>query len=545
VSQPTIPIANTVEDVRINPIGLVVLQIAKIFPQEVVHRVYNSYFRGDASDYGVIADFLRGNVPFVKKLDSKDATLIAALSFVHDRFKPPRNYRPVHFADLRFYPWELSTSVEEPLVSDPTLVLLVKDAYRHYLTRNERMSKSQLYNAAFMINRTHVHNIKETPNSAKAKIAFFITTAHARSHLTKVTDEAKIRMVFGVPWLFLMVELMLLWPLMNWFRKGFTPIAWTYEIMNGGMHKINTMTQPNDLYICLDWKQFDKRAQYDLIDKIYDMWKGWMNFSGYMPTQSYPDRQVKYSDAKFKQRILRLWSWMSAYLKHMHIRLPDGSIWSKKFAGIASGMLQTQILDSFINLLMLITCLITLKVPLPEFSLVLGDDSLLIIRNFGTQDPPSLLTAIATIAFRLFGAIVNVDKSIITNDPNQIVFLAYQNRNGTPHRNVEELLAKFVHPERSWSSAKVKARALGFAYANCGVNERIHLVCKQTFDALSHVEIEESGSPFLRYYREFVDEYNPSVFPERQHLLDKLFIEKDRSKLDATFWPNWFFLDEY
>jgi hypothetical protein len=545
ITPPTKAVASTSEDIVVNPIGIVIVKMSSRFPNEIIHRVLHSYFRGDASDIGVIQDFLRGNVKFVKKIKNDYEPFAIALQFVEEKFRPPQKYHPIHFADLRAYPWELSTSSEEPLVSDPLLVQAVKQAYAANLLPNERLSKANIYNAAFGYNRNYVHTIKSDPKAGKNKVHFYPTTAHARSHLTKITDESKIRMVFGVPWLFLMIELMLLWPLFNWFRKGLTPIAWTYEIMNGGMNKINSLTLPNDLYLCLDWKQFDKRVMYDLIDKIHKMWSSWMDMTDYVHTVTYNEKQTKHSDAKFSRRIKSLWSWMSCYLKHMHIQLPDGSVWTKQFAGIASGMLQTQVLDSFINLLMLITILVALKVPLPSISLILGDDSLLIIRNFGSTDCQALLNAISHMGDNLFGAVVNTTKSIITNDPNKIVFLAYKNNNGIPTRDVEELLAKFVHPERKWDNAKVKARALGFAYANCGVDLRVHETCRDVFNSFPNLTLRESGSPFLRYYREYVSSYDTDRFPTRDELLQKLHQPCDRSRLDERYWPSWFFTSEY
>lgn len=546
VGKPTITLTTSSEDNNVKPIGLVVLKISELYPQSFVNKVYSSYFRGDATDKGVISDFMRGNVPYIQRPIDSVSFIEVALTIVHDRFKPPRNFRPVHFADLRFYPWELSTSAEEPLISDPVLVKAVKDAHQRGDIPNTRMSKTVLYNAAFELNRAFVHNIKETPNPKRKKINFFPTKAHARSHLTPIEDEAKIRMVFGVPWLFLMVELMLLWPLFNWLRKGKTPIAWTYEIMNGGMNKINSLTQENDLYLCLDWKQFDKRVQYDIIDKIHDMWMSWMIMTeGYIPTSNYPDKQSKHDPKSFEIRIKRLWKWMNQYLKDMTIVLPDGSMWTKQFAGIASGMLQTQVLDSFVNLVMLITVLLYIKFPIPEIALVLGDDSLLMCRNMGSIDSSSLLNSVADASFKIFGAVINTSKSIITNDKSKITFLSYTNSNGTPTRDITELLAKFVHPERKWDSCKVKARALGFAYANCGVDERVHILCENVFNALHHVRINEAGSPFLRYYRETVGSYDTDVFPTRKSLLEKLFVPVDRKHLDERFWPSWFFLDEY
>jgi len=383
IQNPTTNVDDTSVDQTIPPIGFATKVIARYYPQDFVNRVYQGYHRGDASAYGVINDFLRGNVPLFKQPKQFSSVYAAGLKLVHDLFKPPKLFRPVHFADLRFYPWELSTSAEEPLVSDPLLIEAVKAAHKQGDLPNTRMSKNALYNAAFGYNRTYVHNIKEADpktDFSKTRTHFFDCTAHARSHLTPIEDPAKTRMVFGIPWLFLMVELMLLWPLMNWLRKGTTPIAWSYEIMTGGMRKLNQQTRDDDLYLCLDWSQFDKRTRYIFIDKIHAMWKSWMTKdSGYMPTVEYPSTTQPHGPRIFQQRINNLWNWMSAYLKGMDIKLPDDSKWRKLHSGVASGFMQTQILDSFINLLMLLTILIYLKVPLPEFQLVLGDDSVLII----------------------------------------------------------------------------------------------------------------------------------------------------------------------
>lgn len=58
--------------------------------------------------------------------------------------------------------------------------------------------------------------------------------AHARSHLVKADEPQKIRMVFGIPKLLLMVEAMFLWPLIVDLLKRDSPMLWEFETLKGG-----------------------------------------------------------------------------------------------------------------------------------------------------------------------------------------------------------------------------------------------------------------------------------------------------------------------
>ncbi|KAK9878756.1 hypothetical protein WA026_023736 [Henosepilachna vigintioctopunctata] len=114
--------------------------------------------------------------------------------------------------------------------------------------------------------------------------------AHARSHLGKADDPDKIGVVFGVPKLLLMVEAMFLWPLIRDLLERDGPMLWGFETLRGGWYATYNWfptKHPNcSTYLALDWKQFDKRAQFSIIDDIHAIIKTYIDFdNGYYPTK--------------------------------------------------------------------------------------------------------------------------------------------------------------------------------------------------------------------------------------------------------------------
>lgn len=87
---------------------------------------------------------------------------------------------------------------------------------------------------------------------------------------------------------------MFLWPLINDLMNRNGPMLWGFETFKGGWYAIYkwlSTTSPRDgTYLALDWKQFDKRAQFEVIDDIHQIIEDYIDFEdGYIPTYDYPD----------------------------------------------------------------------------------------------------------------------------------------------------------------------------------------------------------------------------------------------------------------
>ncbi|CAG9765738.1 unnamed protein product [Ceutorhynchus assimilis] len=251
-----------------------------------------SYTAEDA----LIADYKREEESKDKIIRDKHYT--KALAEVTKMFRPPIKYRPVSFPDLRYYPWTLPTSAEAPYTNDSYWKADVKKirSRKNKLTMEDFHFITYMYNEIFIHNRTNVHRIEDgIYTDIHGNDLKYHNQAHARSHFVKAEGDDKIRMVFGVPKLLIQVETMFLWPLVNDLVNRDGPMLWGYETLKGGWYKMyqymSDLPTPQT-YLALDWKQFDKRAEFGVIDDLHDI-ESYIDFeNGYMPTIDYPETYI-------------------------------------------------------------------------------------------------------------------------------------------------------------------------------------------------------------------------------------------------------------
>ncbi len=519
------------------PIRVVFAFLRIHFPAPWVEKISRSYRRSETSVERLLDDFFRLKLyhPVFRKEPGAyiAAKRLTAKLFNLDGF----SYRPVHFTDTRRYPWNLATSAEYPFAHDQELKKRVHVLAQAGLLPHHRLTKGNLYNMIYRITRTQVHQIKDgVLNTDNFHTEM---TAHARSHIVEVDAEDKIRMVYGVMMLYLIVELMLLWPLFQHIRVNNTPILWGYEIMCGGLYRLSHKFCPSLTYVMADWSAFDKTVPFNVIDDVHHMWrKCLIPDKGYIPTLNYPHTTTK------PRRINRLWNWMCWQAKYCPIRLPDGSLWRRCSRGVASGFMQTQVLDSFINTIMILTILLTMGVTLDfdgnDFIFVLGDDSLTGISET-IRDPQRFKEVFASHAYTLFGMTAKPEKTKITDSPNEIELLGYQFRNGLPVRNIDKLVASLLHPEHRQSASHLKARALGYAYAAVGMSRSLHMAMKGLFLRFKDETFKYWQSDTLKQIFEYTGTV-PEKFPSIEEVQSQLYRPTRPDVNDDVFWPSWWFL---
>jgi len=502
------------------------------YSKRYLTEVTTQYRRSKTTVDALIEDFMRLNLP--KEISTLDFDLDQISSSCCSKmFWKDNIFRIVAFPDTRYFPWELSTSVEEPFVSSTRLRKLVIKAYEAGKLPTSRMNKQNLFNVAYVANRTYVHQIK-TGNVGLNDLQFECK-AHARSHLVKKDKPDKIRLVYGIPWLVLMIEVMFFWPLMNFMRKGRTPILWGYETFTGGLYRLSRYYRPDLTYIMIDWKEFDKRSPFLLIDKFFKINMDHLNIEEYIPTYDYPNGRPKSTKA-----ITALYDWLLNYIKHCPIRLPNGALFKRMFASVPSGCLTTQILDSFINLYVLISVFTYLKISFDftnvpgeeDFVFVLGDDSIMGIRlNFAISD--DLMAAISDAALNLFGFVMNLTKSKVSKNTDEIEVLGYMNDNSFPKRDLDQLIATMMYPERWTSPGKLKARAIGMAYAACGRDIKFHQACHKLYERFKDADLDITGSEYLMYIGSIHPNLMKDSFPSFTTLAAML--DRTTYKLDDTW----------
>lgn len=512
-------------------------------------RIIHGYKRSSFSTQALLDDYQRGNVP--KHDVIKDWHYYRAIECTAKLFKPEHKYRPVSYPDLRYYPWPLNSSAEAPFSQSSTIRKLLQEQYDQGKIDSPRLTFHNLYNHIFIYNRQTIHRIKDgIYYDIHDRDSRYWNTAHARSHLVRSDEDDKIRMVYGVPKNLLQVEAMFLWPLINDLVSKDTrsPMLWGCETLKGGWYKLYNWFATEHpacrTFLAFDWKQFDKRAQFTVIDDIHDIMKSYINFDqGYIPTGEYPDTYTE------PARLHRLWNWMCDAIKHTPDLLPTGEIFQRQHAGIASGFFQTQLLDSMYNCIMMLTILSKMGFAIEKLAMKLqGDDSLIgMLELIPEQIHSTFMETFGDYAQQYFGAILNAKKSKMSNSLNGLPVLGFTNINSHPQRNEDELLASLLYPERNTDQPRLMARSIGMVWASCGISRKVYRVCEDVYKKFEAKGFSPnmSGLPDviksqnLLFARPTADEKLPTHFPsffETFRLLSQVSMRSRSQK--EKLWPT-------
>jgi hypothetical protein len=497
-------------------------------PPELADKVINGFRRSEGGDELAEQDFLRTDVP--QHHVKRDFHYRRALRVVERLFRPSRRLNPISFPDLRFYPWNLSVSAEAPYT--------VEKRWQEMLLRRQsegedidgKLTFHNLYNEIFEHNRILIHQIKDGHPNFWEKDGtpkpYWFNTLHARSHLVKATEEDKIRAVFGVPKLLLMAENMFIWNLQKEYlnRRIDSPMLWGFETFRGGWNKLWTKMSPKSIhtFLSMDWSGFDRFALFEVIDDIHTMWRSWFDFDQYEPTGAVNPAEgirLAYPASKASpERTQRLWDWMTHSVKHNPIRGFSGQLYQWQFNGIASGYQQTQLLDSFVNITMLLTCLSALGVNIEskDFAVfVQGDDGLTGFPEM-IADEDLFLVKLANEAKLRFNANLSPDKTTIGPTLSDVEVLSYRNVEGIAYRDEADLLARLLYPERSQSLEAAASSCIGIAQASMGCSPLVYTVCQDAFMFLTtQLGREPSIKWLVEYYR-----YRGGIPPTRESLTD-------------------------
>jgi len=456
--------------------------------------------RSDDSRDRLIADFQTFEQP--EHQAPRDKHYLRALKVTESLFKPKRTLHPIAFPDLRYYPWTKNVSAEAPYTHKARYARELRQMQADLLISDSSPTFHNLEDTIFRDNRTFIHQIKNGHpnfwNEDGTPKHYFWNTLHSRAHVVDKDDDDKIRAVFGVPKLLLMAENMFIWPLQAYYLNNKTtshPLLWGNEVMKGGWQKLYNQIYSKKFHtiLSLDWSEFDKRALHEVIDDVHIMWRSWFDFSSYEPTNYYPNASPSQDGS-----IDKLWQWMTDSIKHNPILQPDGKLYQWTRNGIASGFQQTQLLDSFVNTIMLLTTLSAAGVNIESRSFwikVQGDDSLIAIpeRMFqihGTQ----FLDILAATSARYFNAKLSTQKSFISDDLNGQYVLGYFNRHGIPFRFDDDLLAHLFFPERDQRLEETASAAVGIAMASMGCSKVVYDICNDVHQFITK-ELGREPSP--------------------------------------------------
>jgi hypothetical protein len=181
-------------------------------------------------------------------------------------------------------------------------------------------------------------------------------------------------------------------------------------------------------------------------------------------------------------RFLHLW------YNNMTFLSVDGFAFRRTSAGVPSGLYNTQYLDSFSNLFILIDGMIEFGFTDDEIIsvllLVLGDDNTG-MTPFDLARLTRFIAFLESYALRRYNMILSKTKSVITTLRDRIETLGYQCNFGTPLRPIDKLVAQLCYPEHHIKYHTMSSRAIGIAYAAAARDIKFHAFCKDVYTMFS------------------------------------------------------------
>lgn len=253
-----------------------------------------------------------------------------------------------------------------------------------YVNKREVVSESH--------NRKNIrwfwHNVKTGKPVQQTDCCAFV-----RSHLTK--DVNKVRAVWGYPLTMTLGEAVFAVPLIEAYQKEGSPLAYGYETAVGGMRYIIRESQFCKSFTAIDFKDFDKTVQADMVRVAFNILMRNLNFL------KYRDYGVPNVSGLFK-----MWDFIVDYFINTPIRTCDGKCF-RKHSGVASVSYFTQLVDSVINHILITWMYLKLTGKPPKFLKVMGDDSIA-----GSDDTIDLDAA--ADLFESIGMILNIRKSAVS-----------------------------------------------------------------------------------------------------------------------------------
>nr|UYE93727.1 MAG: RNA-dependent RNA polymerase [Vivastbo virus] len=550
------------------------------FP-DFVH-VLNEYCRPKSDVDAIFNDFNRPARP-VHKLDKDDLENTLALL---DHFFKVEPYDIVHWCDTRFYSWNFSSKADYFHMHSKQRK---KEAMlNHPPDKVKPSSKGWFVNAHLIHDRTVCHNIKlyGTPfvptgnerTDNRRMFEWFLkhpTELLVRSHISK-RDKLKVRPVYNAPFLLVRLEMMLIWPLLAQCRKSDNCIMYGLETLRGGMEEIDRVAHDYTSYIMIDWSRFDHDAPFSVIDTFYeDYLPSKINVDfGYSKIKNYqshtsnfmmqeaaaglkpkPNEYQTYPDI-FPKKVSNLIRFVHRWMKEMIYVTPDGFAYRRKYSGVPSGVLSTQLIDSYVNVFIICNLMMTFGMSQERIKqcklYIMGDDVVLLL-NENISFTQCLFQFMVKHAKEYFNMEINQEKSLVSSVRNTIEVLGYTNQYGYPYKNIDKLIAQLCYPEHHVTDVIMCARAVGIAIASAGTSIPAYQLCECVYN---HYRRKLQASPtsdqikiaIYRMFRYIPFECIDELFPEITEFPSLLTIREMFSRHWGflsynPFWPTEYFLE--
>lgn len=162
----------------------------------------------------------------------------------------------------------------------------------------------------------------------------------------------------------------------------------------------------------------------------------------------------------------------------------DGFAYKRTCAGVPSGLMLTQYIDSFVNLFVIIDAMLEFgfsELEILDFKfLILGDDNTG-MTNINIDKIQQFVSFYEEYLLSRWNMKISEAKSVITTLRSKIVTLSYECNFGHPKKDINKLIAQLCYPERKFKPQYQSYRAIGFAYAACGHDDKFHNFCEDIY----------------------------------------------------------------
>nr|UDL14395.1 MAG: putative RNA-dependent RNA polymerase [Partitiviridae sp.] len=521
-------------------VSSVICLYACFFNLVTLTKVLYGYKRSIPDPASAEKFFLKYDVPKIDII--KDEHYYKALDLITEWFRPHWKIHPVHFTDLRWYPWKTDTNAERPYSVDPELKKTLLERKLNGINPNAKPRFANLYTEIFEHSRRIIHNAKE----GLLKHVPDNIVLHQKPALVEQGEPEKVRTVWGIPKYFVFAEAMFFWPLFShYFTVKHTPILWNYETLEGGWNRLNTeyinrFGMNSIPMVNTDWSEFDMRVYFSMWQDLQIRVKTYFCFCGHYCPTSLVYRNPKTAP----HRLHNLWNWICNGYFSMLCVSPLGRVFRRLFAGMPSGIFCTQFWDSLYNGTMIVTCLLALgySVDRDFFIKLMGDDALFhLIELSDAAQLPAFLVKLSEESFRRFGSKLSAEKCKTSESIFSAWVLGYRNNHGFPTRDETELLARLLYPKRARDAPDLlMARCIGIAYASAG-NRKIIKICEHIFNELKFKGFKANIKGLASLYDPLGIRLSPedlNDFPDYVTLVARISKQSSRSQENQNRYWN-------
>ncbi|BAD98237.1 putative RNA-dependent RNA polymerase [Rosellinia necatrix partitivirus 1-W8] len=462
------------------------------------YRPYiDKYCRPLGTTNATFSDFNREQIPSAP-IDETRKNMVLPLVIYFLNALP---FLPIHFVDTRFCgtPKHTATGYFQRFST-----FFRTHAYyaRNKLYALRPTSKGYFFNTVYEFSRTWMHHIKEhgypfvpshdaLDNARQYRIFMqkHVTMLFTRNHISDRDGFLKQRPVYAVDDFFILCELMISFPLHVMARYPINGIKscimYSFETIRGSNRYLDSIARDFISFFTIDWSSFDQRVPRVITDIF------WTDFlrqlivinHGYQPTYEYP-AYPDLSEHDLYKRMNNLLHFLHTWYNNMVFVTADGFAYLRSAAGVPSGLLNTQYLDSFCNLFLIIDGLFEFGFTQAEILsivfFIMGDDN----SGFTMMDIERLTQFIEffeSYALKRYNMVLSKTKSVITTLRSRIETLSYQCNGGNPKRPLGKLIAQLCYPEHGPKDKYMSARAIGIAYAAAAMDEEFHEFCRDIY----------------------------------------------------------------